>query len=564
MDYRSLAEVYEDLESTTKKLKKTEIIADYIKKVPAKLLPNVILLLTGKIFPSWSEEETGVARQLMIKAIAKATGMSEKDIMKKFTSSGDLGKTAEHFIKSKKQRTLSSKKLSIKDVFDDLQKISKLTGKGSQAQKINLIAGLLSHATPKEALYVVRTVLGELRVGVAEGIVRDAIAQAFKLDKKDVERAYHLHPDYGEVAAIAKEKGKAGLKLAKIKPGTPIVVLLAEKSPDLKTALEAFEHPILEYKYDGMRLLIHKKDDKIWLFTRRLENVSNAFPDLVQLCKKAIKAKECIIDGEALGIHPKTGRPMPFQALSTRIKRKHDIEKAAKEIPVQINLFDAVYINGENLMGLPLKERRDLLKKIFKPIKGKFQLAHHLVTKDYKKADAFYKKALHAGHEGLIIKNLDAHYVSGRRVAGGWLKIKPVMETLDLAIIGATWGAGKRAGWLGSLILGCRGAGGKYLKCGMLGTGIKEKKTKEGDVTFKDLTDMLKPHITEEKGNKVKIKPKILIEVAYEEIQKSPTYDSGFALRFPRFIRLRPDKKEADTVARIKKLYEQQKGKKVK
>ena len=560
MDYKTLAEVYEDLESTTKKLKKAEIIANYIKKIPSKLLPKVILLLTGKIFPTWSEEVTGVARQLMIKAIAKATGTSEKDILKKFTSSGDLGKTAEHFIKAKKQRTLASKKLSIREVFEDLQKIARLEGKGSQDQKINLIAGLLSHASTKEALYIVRTVLGELRVGVAEGIVRDSIAQAYGLDKKDVERAYQLHPDYGEVAAIAKEKGKTGLKQAKIKPGMPVVVLLAEKSPDLKTALEAFEHPILEYKYDGMRIVIHKKGDKFWLFTRRLENVSKAFPDMIKLCKKAIKAKECIIDCEALGIDPKTKMPLPFQALSTRIKRKYDIEKAMKELSIQMNLFDILYLNGKNLMDLPLKERQVILKKSVKQIKGKFQLAKHLITKDLKKADAFYKQALHAGQEGLIVKNLDAKYVSGRRVAGGWLKVKPVMETLDLAIIGATWGAGKRAGWLGSLVLGCR-EDGKYLKCGMLGTGIKEKITKEGDVTFAALTKMLKPYITEEKGNTVKIKPKIIIEVAYEEIQKSPTYDSGFALRFPRFIRLRPDKKYADDTTRIKKLYKQQKGK---
>lgn len=564
MDYRLLAEVYEDLESTTKKLKKTEIIAKYIKKVPAKLLPKVVLLLTGKVFPPWSEEVTGVAQQLMIKAIAKATGVSEKDIVKKFTAIGDLGQTAEQLIKGKKQRTLVSKKLSIADVFDTLQKVGRQTGKGSQERKLDLIAGLLSHASSKEARYIVRTVLETLRVGVAEGIVRDAIAQAFKLSAKDVEKAYFLHPDYGEIAAIAKEKGEVGLKKVKIELGMPIKVLLAEKSPDLKTALEAFDSPILEFKYDGMRTVLMKKGNKIWIFTRRLENVSNAFPDIIELCKKNIKAKNCIVDGETLGINPKTGRPVPFQLLSTRIKRKYDIKKAAKEIPVQVNLFDILYLEGKSLFDLPLKERREILKKNTKESKGKFQIAEFLITKDFKKADAFYKKALRAGQEGLIVKNLDAKYQPGRRVAGGWLKVKPVMETLDLAIIGATWGTGKRAGWLGSFVLGCRDpATGKFLECGMLGTGIKEKKTKPTDVTFKRLTEMLKPHIEWKKGNIVKIKPKVIIEVAYEEIQKSPTYISGFALRFPRFIRLRPDKApaEADTKARIKKLYEQQKGK---
>lgn len=562
-DFKSLAEVYEDLEATTKKLIKADIIAKYIKTISSKLLPKVILLLTGKIFPTWSEEVTGIARQLMIKAIAKATGANEKDIKKSFTKTGDLGKTAELFISKKKQRTLAAKTLSINAVFDDLQKVARLEGKGSQDQKTNLIAGLLSHSTSKEARYIVRIVLGELRVGVAEGIVRDAIAKAFDLDKKEVEKAYNLQPDYGEIAAIAKEKGKKGLRGAKLKAGTPFVVLLAEKSPDLKTALKAYEYPILEYKYDGMRIVIHKKSDKIWLFTRRLENVSNAFPDIVELCKKTIKAKDCIVDTEVLGINPETGKPVPFQLLSTRIKRKHDIKKAIKKIPVQVNAFDLLYINGKSLFDLPLKERRKYLEKNIKQIKGKFQLAKHIFTKDLKKAEDFYEKALKDGHEGLIIKNLDAHYISGRRVAGGWLKVKPVMENLDLAIIGATWGTGKRTGWLGSFMLGCRDSG-EFLKCGMLGTGVKEKKTQKEDVTFKDLTKMLKPYITEKTGNTVKIKPKIIIEVSYEEIQKSPKYKSGFALRFPRFVRLRQDKRPADvdSVKRIKKLYEQQKGRK--
>ncbi|MFQ5648066.1 MAG: ATP-dependent DNA ligase, partial [Candidatus Aenigmatarchaeota archaeon] len=310
---------------------------------------------------------------------------------------------------------------------------------------------------------------------------------------------------------------------------------------------------------------IHKKGEKLWLFTRRLENVTAAFPDVVEMCRRAIKARECIIEGEALAIDPKTHRPMPFQMLSTRIKRKYGIEKARKEMPVQVNLFDIVYLDGRSLFQEPLKERDRALKSVVKPIPGKFQFAEKLITKDLKKAEAFYKKSLAAGQEGLMVKNLDARYQPGRRVAGGWLKVKPVMESLDLAIIGATWGTGKRAGWLGSLILGCRDPeSGKFLECGMLGTGIKEKKTKPEDVTFLDMTNMLKPHIEQEKGGTVKIKPKVVIEVAYEEIQKSPTYASGWALRFPRFIRLRLDKSpaEADTRERIKSLYKIQKGKK--
>jgi len=565
MRYALLAELYEKLEAISAKLKKTALIADLLKKTPSSQLRKVVLLLVGRVFPSWSEEEMGVANQLMIRAITRAFGLREAEVVKKFKETGDLGLTAEFFSKIKRQRTLVKKELSVDDVFSTLQSIARQTGTGSQDRKLNLVVGLLAHASPKEARYIVRTVLQELRVGVAEGILRDAIAQAFNLDAKTVENAWFLRPDYGEIAQIAKEKGKAGLDAVKIELGMPIMVLLAEKAPDLKAALETFDHPALEFKYDGARLAIHKKGNKIWLFTRRLENVTDAFPDVVEMCKQAIKAKECIVEGEALAIDPKTGRPLPFQTLSTRIKRKYGIEKAIKKIPVQVNLFDIVYLEGKNLFNKPLRERDRLLKSIIKPIPERFQIAERLITKDLKQADAFYKRALAAGQEGLMVKNLDARYQPGRRVAGGWLKVKPIMESLDLAIIGATWGTGKRAGWLGSFILGCRDPEtGKFLECGMLGTGIKEKKTKPDDVTFLDMTEMLKPYIEWEKGGKVKIKPKIVVEVAYEEIQRSPTYSSGWALRFPRFIRLRPDKSQADadTLERIKTLYRIQKGKK--
>jgi DNA ligase-1 len=567
MKYSTLTECYEKLEKISAKLEKTRIVSELLKKTPTDLLPKIVLLLKGAVFPSWSEEELGVANQLMIRAISRACGIKTEDVNKKFRDTGDLGLTAQYFVKNRKQKPLIKKELTVENVFEVLRKIARQTGKGSQERKLDLIAELLSQASPKEARYIVRTILGELRVGVAEGIIRDAIAKAFDVPSTLVENAWFLNQDYGEVAKIAKEKGEKGLRKIKIELGKPIAVLLAEKAPSLKDAIESFDNVALETKYDGMRAQIHKKGDKIWVFTRRQENVTRAFPDLVELCKKGLKAKECIVEGEALAIDPKTKKPLPFQMLSQRIKRKYDIERMTKEIPVQINLFDIVYLDGKTLFDLPLKERRKRLKKIVKPIPGKLQLSEQLITKDLKKAEKFYEKALKEGQEGLMVKNLDAKYQPGRRVAGGWLKVKPTLESLDLAIIGATWGTGKRAGWLGSYILGCRDpTTGKFLECGMLGTGVKEKKTNPNDITFEDLTKLLRPYIEFEKGNEVKIKPKIVIEVAYEEIQKSPTYSSGFALRFPRFLRIRWDKgpEEVDTIERIKRIYQIQRGRKVK
>lgn len=566
MKYSLLAEVYEKLEGTSGKLDKTHIIASLLKETSKELLPKVVLLLNGSVFPSWSEEELGVAGQLMIKSIAKAYGISEKEIVKSFKKTGDLGLVVEIFSKSKKQTTLGVRELlSTEKVFENLQLIAKQTGGGSQDRKMNLIAELLAQAKPKEAKYVVRTALGELRIGVAEGIIRNAIAEAFGVSSAIVENAWFLNPDYGEIARIAKERGEKGLESVKIEIGRPIMVLLAEKAPSLEEAVNSFEKVALEYKYDGARMLIHKRDDKIIIFTRRLENITKAFPDVVEICKKGLRARECIVDGEGLAIDKKTGKPLPFQMLSQRIKRKYDIGETAKGIPIELNLFDIIYLNGKALFDLSLKERRDLLAKTVKEIPGKIQLAKQIVTKDLKRAEKFYKEALEAGHEGLIVKNLEAKYQSGRRVAGGWLKVKPVLESLDLVIKGAIWGTGKRAGWLGSYILACRDPNtGDFLECGMMGTGVKEKKTAPDDITFKDLTNILKPYIEFEKGNEVKIKPKVVVEIAYEEIQKSPTYSSGYALRFPRLLRVRWDKgpEEADDLERLEKIFKIQKGRK--
>jgi len=565
MRYVELADVYEKLEGTSSKLGKAAIIADVLKAAPAEILPKIVSLFYGRVFPQWSVEQVGVADKMMIRAIAKAVGVKEDEVATVYRKEGDLGSAAELMITKKRQKRLATRALDVDTVFNTIQKIAHESGKGSQESKAGLVVQLLAAAQPKEARYVVRTILEQLRMGVAEGIVRDAISSAFGIDADVVEAAWYALPDYGEIARIAKKSGTAGLKKTELQIGMPFMVQLAEKAPNLKTAIEAFKHPICEWKYDGARIAVHKKGDKIWLYTRRLENVTAAFPDVVEVCRKALNAKDCIVEGEALAIDPKTKRPQPFQRLSQRIKRKYEIEKTIKEIPVNLHVFDIIHLNGKTFLDRTLAERFEALKKVLKPIPGKIEFARRLETTDLKEADKFYKSALDAGQEGLIIKNLDAFYTPGRRVAGGWLKVKPIMETLDLAIVGATWGTGKRTGWLGSLILGVRDPEtGKFLECGMLGTGIKEKKAKPEDVTLEDMTKMLKPYITGQSGHDVKIKPKIIIEVAYEEIQKSPTYLSGYALRFPRFIQLRPDKgpDEADDLERMKALFDIQKGKK--
>ncbi|MFH0830097.1 MAG: ATP-dependent DNA ligase [Candidatus Aenigmatarchaeota archaeon] len=566
MRYSELADIYEELENESGKIAKTEVIAKLLKQAQPEILPKLVMLLIGRVQPIWGAAELGMADRMVIRAIAKASGESEEKVAKKYGSTGDLGLTAEELVKNRKQRSLASRHLTVEDVFSKLQKVAEQTGPGSQERKTGIVVELLSQAGPKEARYIIRTVLEQLRVGVAEGLLRDAIALAFGMEPDIVEAAWFVRPDYGEIAEIARKKGENALRKMEPEIGVPLMVQLAEKAPDLKTALESFKRVVCEYKYDGARLVIHKGGEKVRIFTRRLEDVTAAFPDVLEAVKKAISAAEFIVEGEALAIDAKTGKPQPFQMLSQRIKRKHGIKEAIKDVPVELHLFDILYLNGKTMFDKNLEERFEILKKTVKVLPGRVELARRLITTDLKQAEEFYKKALADGQEGLMIKDLDAHYTPGRKVAGGWLKVKPILETLDLAIVGAVHGTGKRAGWLGSYILGVRDPEtGKFLECGMLGTGVKEKKT-EGGVTLDELTKLLKPDIIGTEGNQVKVRPKVIIEVAYEEIQKSPTYSSGYALRFPRFIRLRIDKapEEADDLNRMKAIYGMQKGKKTK
>jgi DNA ligase-1 len=553
MKYSILAKTYEELEKESGKLKKVDILSELLSKTPTDILPKVVILGSGKAFPAYSELKTGIATKMMMKSISKATGISQNEIVKKFKQFGDLGLVAEDCVKSKKQRIFFKKTLTVQMAFNNIQKLAMMSGAGSQEKKLNLIAELLVSAEPLEARYLVRTILETMRIGVAEGIIRDSIAKVFNVDAETVEDAWFLRADYGEIAKIAKEKGKTGLKKVRIELGKPIVIMLGEKAPTLKEALEKYEHAILEYKYDGMRVQIHKKDKKFWIFTRRLENVTDQFPDLLKFAKDGIKVRECIIEGEAIGFDPKTGNPIPFQQLSRRIQRKYYINIMIKKIPVRIYLFDIVYLNGKTLFNEPYSERRKKLKESIKTTPNKFELSHSLVTKDLKNAEKFYKASLKEKQEGLMVKNLDAKYQPGRRV-GYWLKVKPIMETLELVIVGAEWGRGKRSNWLSSFTLACRDPDtGDFLSVGKLGTGFTDEQ-------FKEFTDKLKSLIISEKGIELKIKPDFVIEVAYEGIQKSPKYGSGYALRFPRLQKIREDRRpeDCDTIDRIIELFKSQ------
>src|SRR3989338_4316719 len=548
MKFLQLAELYERLDATTKKLEKRDILADFYKRCNEDQLYKAVLLSMATVFPR-GDQELGIAVGMIKRVIQKVTGSTEKEVVDQFKKTGDLGLAVEKLIERRKQRSLAKRELTVDNVFDNLRKLPDITGEGSQDKKIALIAELLSAAGPKEARYIVRTVLGQMRIGVAAGIVRDAIAKAFDKPAAEVEHMYNLIGDYGHVAERAKKgKMKAELELFR-----PVNVMLADRGgDDIKAAVETFENPSIETKYDGFRTIIHKKGNEIKVFSRRLEDVTKQFPDIVSWAKQ-LDARECIVDGEAVAI--KDGKTQPFQLLSRRIQRKYDIEKMVKDIPVQVNLFDMIYLDGKNYMKEPLKERWKALGKIVKESKN-LKLAEHIETKNVKEAEDFYNNALKNGQEGVIVKNMDAHYQPGRRV-GFWIKIKPILEPLDLVVVGAEWGEGKRARWLSSVVLAARD-GSKLVATGRMASGFTEEQLEE-------LTKTLKPLITGEEGKIVTVKPQVVIEIGYEEIQASPKYESGYALRFPRLLRVRSAEKgpkDADTVKTIEKLFRMQRGRK--
>ncbi len=552
MNFQELCETYEELEKNPSRLKKTEILANFLKKLKSKSDPETIYLLEGKVFPDYSEKEFGISEKLCIKALSKASGIDSKEIIQKWKKLGDLGTVADEIMKHKKQGTLFSHELTIKKVLENLQKLPELGGKGTIDKKMAIISELLTSAKSKEAKYIIRILLNDLRIGVAAGTLRDAIVHSC-FDPKELENnerkkqlteivqdSYDKSTDWKEVFERACS-GLKSLHSITLTPGHPVKVMLALKAESIKDGFERCGKPAaIEFKYDGFRMLINKDEKgEIKIFTRRLDEVTKQFPDVVKYVKEHVKADSVMLDSEAIGFDSKTKKYKPFEAVSQRIKRKYDIERLIKELPIEVNAFDILYLNGESLINEPFKKRSEILRKLIKPHKYKIRYANQIITSDEKEAEKFYKEALKDEQEGIMIKNLNSPYKPGARV-GHMLKFKPTENELDLVITGAEYGKGKRVGTFSSFILSCRNNENELLEIGKASTGLKEKS--ELGLSYEELTKLLKPLITKETGRTIQVKPKIIVTIIYQNIQRSPTYKSGFALRFPRITRLRNDK----------------------
>ena len=591
MDYLKLTEYYKQLESTTKRLEKTEIISRLLRELKKESNPEPALnLLRGKVFPDWEERKIGVSEKLVIKALSLSTGNSLEKVEKLFTKTGDLGLVAEELTKNTKQTTLNKKELTIEFVFNKIRALAELEGQGTVNRKVGLISELLTSSTPLEARFIIRTILEQLRVGAAEGTIRDAIVWCFFTDKLKlkynketneldipketkaeydqfldiVQHGYDLTNDYAEVFRIIKEEGIKSLEKTKLKIGKPINVMLFQKAENLEEAFKIVGTPAaIEFKYDGFRLQCHNLNGKIILYTRNLENVTNQFPDVIESLQKGIKSKNYILDAEVIGIDPKTKKWLSFQSISQRIKRKYNIEELAKKIPVIINFFYIIQYGNDSLLNTSFLKRRQMIEKMIEIIPLRLQPANQIITDNMEEAGKFYKKALELGNEGIMVKNLSSIYKPGSRVGYG-VKVKPVLETLDLVIVKADYGEGKRTGWLTSFTVACYDKDKTLLEVGKVSTGMKEIE-QEGETTYEEITKLLKPLIIDQNGKTVNIKPQLIIEVEYEEIQKSTEYSSGYALRFPRILRLRIDKKLSDInlLDDIKIIYEKQRSRNI-
>jgi len=517
--FLELAQLCRRVEATTKRNEKIALISTFLKSVSSEEVPLATLFLAGKAFP---ESDPRVLE------ISYAT-VSD--------ASKNLG-----------QKRLAEHPLTIGDVYNTLERIAKTSGSKSRDRKMSLLQTILTQASPVEAEFLTRMMLGEMRIGVVEGVLLDAIAEASGVPRDLVRRAHMLHGDIGDVASLAMSKGATALERISLRLFVPVKPMLAEMADDAEQVFAEHKNgTAFEYKFDGARIQIHRKDDKVRIFSRRLTDVTDSIPEIIDFAKTQVKASEFLIEGEVVATG-EAGKPVPFQDLMRRFRRVHEIEDMAGKIPLKLYLFDGLQVDGKALIDQPYTERWKILSQIV----PEDRLAPRIITSDVEKVESFMQSALKEGHEGLMAKSLSSNYSIGAR-GKKWFKIKPA-DRLDVVIVAADWGSGRRVGWLSNYHLAVRDEdSGEFLVVGKTFKGLTDEE-------FEGITKRLQELKTRDGRYTVYVKPSIVAEVAYNEIQKSPRYKSGFALRFARISRFRDDKRpdDADTLQRLQQLYDKQ------
>ena len=579
MKFAEIAEFFERMEVTSKRLELTEILVELLKNTPINVISKVTYLIQGKLRPNFEGVELGIAERLAMKAISKSAGISMKKIEESYKVGGDLGVTAANILKQKTQTTFSAENITLERVYDTLFKIAKLEGKGSQDMKIKYISSLLNDATTNESKFILKILLGTLRLGIAENTLMDALAIAFTDEKSNrvlIENAYNVSSDLGYVSEVVAKQGINGIKKFEIAIFNPIRPMLADRVKSEEDAIKKFQDEFAaEYKLDGERAQIHKKGNEIIIFSRSLEKITQYYPDIVEKIPNLLICDECILEAEVVAINEDTGNFLPFQELMHR-RRKYKLEKAVSDYPITVNFFDILFLNGKKIIDLPYLERRNNLLKIVKDDKFVKVIPMSIIKNEGDVLEVL-ENSINSGCEGLMLKMLQSPYRAGMR-GSNWLKLKreyqnELGDSLDLIVVGAFFGKGRRTGRYGTLLLATYNSDSDtFPSICKVGTGFT-------DESLDQLYQILSPNVTIKKNSKIEsdmnadvwFEPSLVIEIVASEITLSPIHKTGFnilrkesglALRFPKFtgkIRSEKNVEDASTDEEVIALYKSQK-----
>jgi DNA ligase-1 len=579
MQFSDVSKKFMEMETTTKRLELTSILGSLLNDAGGDL-KELVYLIQGKLAPDYEGIEFGISGKLIVKSLAIASGQSEEDVNKLFFKNGDLGTTAAELRENIKQASLVNEELTLHYVYNKLLELANSSGHGSVKGKIDIYSDLFMNSRPDDIKYITRIIMGKLRLGVADSTILDALVSAFSEKKYAdiIDTAYNFHPDIGLIATLLQNSDIKTIENIGPEPLIPFKVMLAERLKSIDDIREKMNHnAAYEYKYDGLRTELHKKGDKIKIFSRGLEETTDNFPDIVSNFKKSYNFDSIIIDGESVPYNPETGELFPFQMVSKRRGRKYQLDEKSLEIPLVMFIFDILELNGKSLVNTPYQERRKILEENFEDNEY-FRLATRLISDDSEEINKFFEKSIEDGCEGVVAKNTSDESVY-RAGARGWLWIKfkrdyqkELADSMDLVVIGAFNGHGRRAGAYGALLMASYNEETQeYESFTKLGTGFSDEVLFSLPKMFSELKEDHKPAMVNSKMvPDVWFYPEIVMEIQGAEITVSPIHtcaygkiekDSGLALRFPRLVKIRNDKKaeDATTTTEIIELYKMQK-----
>ncbi len=580
MRFRDLVEIFDSLEITSSRLEMTDFLADFLVRVSCDDLPKIVYLTQGKLFPDFYPEKIGIADKLLLRAMAFTSGIREEEVHGIWLKEGDPGKVAEEIFARKKQTALFSEPLTLERVHASLVRIARAEGSRSQDLKMKLIAEILHDSTPNEAKYLARIVTGRMRLGVASATMVDALSLAFgtKERRSEIERGFNITSDLGLVARTLCLDGMEGLSDLRVSVGNPIRAMLAERLSSPADILERLEgRAAFEYKYDGVRVQAHISQEGIRLFSRRLEDLTPQFPDVVSALRRSFRGVEAIVEGECVPVDINTGEMLPFQEVSHRRGRKYGLEDAIEEYPVRIFLFDCLYLDGKDLTELPLPRRRESLEGSM-DYDEDVMLSQMRILEDPEEVEGFFNRALQDGCEGLMAKSMGEGSVYRAGARGFlWIKYKKeyrseMTDTVDLVVVGAFAGRGRRGGVYGALLMATYNEEeDRFETVCKLGSGFD-------DEFLASLPGILEPFRLGERHHLVNsrmeadfwFEPSLVLEVLGSEISLSPIHTASFsmvrkgaglAIRFPRFTgRVRDDRgpRETTTSSELEGMYRNQ------